>query len=59
MIKQVTEGEEAQESGPVGYIPNFIEESRVFSQVGISFGEDETFIIFKSLTKLAQAKNTK
>lgn len=56
----MAEGEgEAQEGGPIGYVPNFIEESRLFSTVGISFGEDESYIIFKSLTKLAQAKNSK
>lgn len=27
--------------------------------MGISFGEDESYIIFKSLTKLAQTKNYK
>lgn len=33
MIKQVAEGgaEEAQESGTLGYVPNFVEESRLFS----------------------------
>lgn len=53
LIKAQVEGEEAQESGPIGYVPHFMEEMKLFQEAGVSFSEEESFIIFKSLTKLA------
>jgi hypothetical protein len=43
------EGEEQQEIGVIGYVPNFIDESKLFQYAGIYFGEEETYIIQKSL----------
>eukprot|EP01016_Furgasonia_blochmanni_P049296 TRINITY_DN7467_c0_g1_i7.p1 TRINITY_DN7467_c0_g1~~TRINITY_DN7467_c0_g1_i7.p1 ORF type:complete len:482 (+),score=133.08 TRINITY_DN7467_c0_g1_i7:97-1542(+) len=44
---------------PCGYVPNVIEESRMLEHAGIYFGEEETFKLMKSLTKLSQDKQAK
>ncbi len=59
LIKAQAEGEEPADQGPIGYVPNFCEDMRLFAEAGVAFSEEETFIIFKSLTKLAQKKATK
>lgn len=51
--QQAAEGEEVQESGPTGYVPNFLEESKLFQYAGVYFGEEENYLILKSLTKLS------
>eukprot|EP00828_Plagiopyla_frontata_P048684 TRINITY_DN9415_c0_g1_i2.p1 TRINITY_DN9415_c0_g1~~TRINITY_DN9415_c0_g1_i2.p1 ORF type:complete len:232 (-),score=38.98 TRINITY_DN9415_c0_g1_i2:685-1380(-) len=44
--------EEPSEAGPIGYMPNFIEESKWFEQAGVYFGAEETLKLQKSLMKL-------
>lgn len=41
--------EEPQEPASLTYVPDLMEESQVFSRLGVGFGEDETYRIFKSL----------
>lgn len=54
------EGEvEQQEPQTCGYMPNLLEESRLFEWVGIYFGKDLTYLLYKSLVKLAIAKQAK
>lgn len=45
MGKQQVEGEEAVEVGVIGFVPNFIDESKLFQYAGIYFGEEETYLI--------------
>jgi radial spoke head protein 4/6 len=40
-------------------VPNIIEEMRLFEKVGVGFGEEEHFVLFKSLTKFAQVRGAK
>jgi hypothetical protein len=41
--------EEPVEVGPCGYIPNLVEQSKIFEKVGLGLGEEQTFLLFKSL----------
>lgn len=51
--------EEPQEPGPAGYVPNILEEARWFETVGVGFGEELTFKIFKSLERFCILKQIK
>lgn len=42
--------EEPQEPGQCGYVPNLLEEMKKFEWAGISFGEEDTFHLQKTLT---------
>ena len=44
ILKKINAGteEEPSEAGPIGYMPNFIEESKWFEQAGVYFGAEET-----------------
>lgn len=51
------DGEEEQpENQTCGYMPNLLEESRLFEWTGIYFGKDLTYLLYKSLIKLGIAK---
>ena len=52
LIKEKNEGEEIAEPA-VGFVPNILDEFRIFKETGIYFGDDETYILLRSLTKLA------
>lgn len=41
--------EEPQEPGPCGYLPNLMEEAKIFEKAGVGFGEETTYLIFKAL----------
>ena len=48
------EGEEEQEqapeeAAPIGYVPDLLQDSKVFEWAGIGFGEIESYRIMKSL----------
>lgn len=51
--------DDPQEPGPTGYVPNTLEEMKLFEQIGIYFGEELTYILHKSLTRLAIDKQVK
>eukprot|EP00825_Cyclidium_porcatum_P039634 TRINITY_DN4852_c0_g1_i1.p1 TRINITY_DN4852_c0_g1~~TRINITY_DN4852_c0_g1_i1.p1 ORF type:complete len:497 (+),score=131.93 TRINITY_DN4852_c0_g1_i1:147-1637(+) len=59
LLDKITEGEEQQEVGPIGYVPNFMEESRWFEWAGVGFSQEEVYRIFKSLTLMSQKKAAK
>ena len=40
-------------------MPNIIEEMRVFEKIGVGFGEEEHYVLFKSMSKLAQVRSAK
>jgi len=42
--------EEGEDLGPCGYVPNLIEEMRKFEWAGVHFGENETYLLQRSLT---------
>ena len=52
-MKPQVEGEEEKEQGVLGYVPNLIEEMRIFEKIGVGFGEEEHYVLFKSLARLA------
>lgn len=51
--------EEPAEPGPCGYLPNLLEEARLFEKAGVGFGEETTFIIFKALERFCITKQVK
>lgn len=51
--------EEPQDPGQCGYVPNLPEEMKKFEWAGIYFGEEETYQLQKSLTKLAHQTKAK
>ena len=51
--------EEPAEPGPAGYLPNLMDESKLFEKCGVGFGEELTYTIFKSLEKFIIQKNIK
>ena len=51
--------EEPQEPGPCGYVPNLLEEARWFENVGVGFGEELTYKIFKSMERFSILKQIK
>lgn len=38
-------GEEPAEVGAIGYVPNTVEELKMFEQAGVGFGSEEAFRI--------------
>ncbi|EGR31624.1 radial spoke head protein, putative [Ichthyophthirius multifiliis] len=59
--QQILEGEEDNLApiGPIGYVPNFMEESKWFEWAGVGFGEELSYRIFRSLTVLSNSKKEK
>lgn len=57
MPKTDEDNADPPESTPIGYVPDIIKEERMFRQIGVSFGEYQTFIIFNALKKFCLAKN--
>jgi len=51
--------EEGEDLGPCGYVPNLIEEMRKFEWAGVHFGENETYLLQRSLTKLSHETKAK
>ena len=51
------EGEDAPETPPVCAIQDLVAEARIFAWAGISFGQQESYLLQKSLQKLAQEQN--
>lgn len=52
------EGEEEEEAeppelAPVGYVPDFLKEAKIYQWAGVGFSEQETYIIQKSLKTLS------
>jgi Radial spokehead-like protein len=46
-----------QDSNPIGYVADLMAEERMFRQVGVGFGEIETFLIFNSVKKFVSLKS--
>lgn len=55
-VENEEEDQEPIEATPIGYVPDMVKEERLFREVGIGFGEYETFLIFNSLKKFSRAK---
>ena len=59
-VKPVFEGPQPDDEGnmpestPVGYVQDLMREARIFQWAGISFGEQETYRLQKSLKKLSE-----
>jgi radial spoke head protein 4A len=49
--------EAVPEVGPVGMVQNLAADSKIFQWAGIGFGESETYLLQKSLKKLAGEQN--
>ena len=47
------EAEEPAEAAPVGFVPDLLEDARVYQWAGIGFGKQELYRLQKSLKKLA------
>lgn len=54
--KLTVDGDEQAEVPAIGFVPNFMEESRWFEWAGVGFGEEESYRIFKSLSTLSFKK---
>jgi len=55
--KKGEEEEENQDSNPIGYVPDMMNEEKLFRKIGVGFGEIETFMIFNSIKKFVAAKS--
>ena len=54
-IKVDEEGKEVEEApAPIGNMPDIIRDSKVWEWAGVSFGEFELMLLFKSIKKLAK-----
>jgi len=62
MLEKLTKENSKGKKEPVkklGAVPNLLDDAKILEMAGISFGEEETYLLSKSLTKLAAKTNAK